>query len=56
MNKLTSENVKDLKLMFKVLAKDYYRLASHMDILGDYLTPFQEKLAEEEENNETKRQ
>ena len=38
---MTSENIKDIRLMCELIAKDYERLSRDMRALGDYLLPLQ---------------
>ena len=47
---MTSENVKDVRLMLELISKDYQRLASDMKTLSEFLLPLQK----EKENAENK--
>lgn len=38
---MNSENIKDMRLMFEILSKDYQRLASDMKAMGEYLRPIE---------------
>lgn len=46
---MTSENIKDLRNMADMLAKDYQRLADDMRAMRDCLNPIQVELAIMEE-------
>lgn len=46
---MTSENIKDLRNMTDMLAKDYQRLADDMKAMRDCLNPIQVELAIMEE-------
>lgn len=46
---MTSENIKDLRNMADMLAKDYQRLADDMKAMRDCLNPIQVELAIEEQ-------
>lgn len=46
---MTSENIKDLRNMADMLAKDYQRLADDMKAMRDCLNPIQVELAIMEE-------
>lgn len=45
---MSDENIKDIRLMFEMLSKDYQRLASDMKAMGEYLRPIELSLKEEE--------
>ena len=41
---MTGENIKDLRLLCEMIAKDYKRLGDDMKALSDYLMPIQVSL------------
>ena len=40
---MTGENVKDIRLMCELIAKDYDRLSKDMKTLSDFLLPLQKE-------------
>ena len=46
---MTSENVKDIRLMLELISKDYQRLASDMKALNEFLLPLQKEKEKEEQ-------
>lgn len=40
---MTSENIKDVRLMLELVSKDYQRLAADMKALGEFLLPLQKE-------------
>ena len=41
---MTSENIKDIRLMVELVSKDYQRLAADMKALGEFLLPLQREI------------
>lgn len=41
--RMTSENVKDIRLMIELISKDYQRLAADMKTLSEFLLPLQKE-------------
>lgn len=48
---MTSENIKDIRLMVELVSKDYQRLATDMKTLSEFLLPLQKEI-ENAENKE----
>lgn len=40
---MTSENIKDIRLMCELIAKDYERLSKDMKTLSEFLLPLQKE-------------
>ena len=45
---MTSEKIKDIRLMLELISKDYERLSTDMKVLSEFLMPIQKELQEKE--------